>query len=94
MLKKPTPVKLCSLDTTLRNLVSVRVQMTTRKMNALEPFGKYLEPAYTAEAGSVESWNWKPVVWARLDLLSISGSIPGTTGTGPTAREDERREET
>jgi hypothetical protein len=65
-----------------------------KDMKTIRPFGmKFFEPVCKPETSDVENWDWKPVEGARLDLINDNVSIPGTTGTGPTASEDERSEE-
>lgn len=53
------------------------------------PFGaQYLERPKVDAPGEVYKWNWRPSVFVYLD--KETASWPGTTGTGPTAKEDER----
>ena len=53
------------------------------------PFGaQYLERARIDCPGEVNKWSWQPSV--PIHLTDPTASFPGTTGTGPTAKEEER----
>ncbi len=53
------------------------------------PFGiQYLEKPKIDHPGKVYEWRWKPSVQVYLGNEAMSW--PGTTGTGPSAKEDER----
>ncbi|MEK6928514.1 MAG: hypothetical protein AABW65_00990 [Nanoarchaeota archaeon] len=53
------------------------------------PFGtQYLEKPKVDRPGNVHEWKWQPSV--PVYLGSETASWPGTTGTGPKAKEDER----
>ena len=58
------------------------------------PFGaQYFVKSRIDSPGPLERWSWKPKYKFTL-TTEESASWPGTTGTGPTAREDERYGET
>jgi hypothetical protein len=58
------------------------------------PFGaQYLVEPASLIMSPVEDWKWKSQNSEIERILRISGSLSGTTGTGPTIREDERRDE-
>jgi hypothetical protein len=54
------------------------------------PFGaQYFTESRVDSPGPVRTWSWQPANNLVLDAEE-SASWPGTTGTGPTAKEDER----
>lgn len=56
------------------------------------PFGFWLlEKLDDRPTPPLSEWKWKPK--SNLDILAAEASLPGTTGTGPDARTDERQDE-
>jgi len=75
----------------LESVVTVEQNLTGERNSVSKelPFGvQYLEKPKIDKPGEVYRWNWQPSV--PVYLKSETASWPGTTGTGPTAKEDER----
>lgn len=75
----------------LESVLTIEQNSTKEKRFTSErlPFGiQYLEKPRVDSPGEVYQWNWKPSV--PVYLGNETASWPGTTGTGPTAQEDER----
>ena len=62
-------------------------------LNKIIPFGaQFFKEPHVDSPGPVEHWSWIPKTKLNLSDEEAS-SWPGTTGTGPTASEDERYSE-
>lgn len=75
----------------LESILRIKQDSKRKKSFSFErlPFGaQYLEEPRVDRPGEIYKWNWKPSV--SIYLGNKSASFPGTTGTGPTAKEDER----
>ena len=58
------------------------------------PFGaQYLTRVSISDLRPIREWNWEPANEDLGRIIEVTGTINGTTGTGPTIREDEIRDE-